>query len=77
VTITMYINGVQVLQVQDTGNYTFSDGHKYGPWTSGNPGIGFYDDQDNNWNIFGISSFGAQNLGTGVPSAPTNLRILG
>jgi hypothetical protein len=76
VTITMYINGSQVIQVQDTGNYTFSDGGRYGPWTSGSPGIGFYDNQDNNWNRFGFSSFTAQNLGTVSPSAPTNLRIV-
>lgn len=73
--ITMYINGAQVIQVQDSGNFTFSDGKKYGPWTSGNPGLGFYDNVDSNWNRFGFSSFSAQNLGTGVPSAPTNLRI--
>jgi hypothetical protein len=76
VIITMFINGVQKVQVQDTGNFTFSDGKKYGPWTSGSPGIGFYDNQDNNWNRFGFSSFTAQNLGA-APTAPTNLRISG
>jgi hypothetical protein len=76
-TITMYINGTQILQVQDTGNFTFSDGRKYGPWPSGGPGIGFYDNQDNNWNRFGFSSFTAQNLGTAAPSAPKNLKIVG
>ena len=77
VVITMFINGTQVLQVQDTGTYTFSDGRHYGPWTSGTPGIGFYDNVDSNWNTFGFSSFSAQNLGAGVPTAPTNLRIVG
>jgi hypothetical protein len=78
VIITMYINGSQVMQVQDTGNYTFSDGRKYGPWLSGNPGIGFYDSQDNNWSSFGFSSFTGQNLGTTTPAprAPTNVRII-
>jgi len=77
--ITMYINGSQVLQVQDTGNFTFSDGRRYGPWTSGSPGIGFYNNQDNNWSAFGFSSFTAQNLGTtppAAPRAPTNVRII-
>ena len=73
--ITMYINGAQILQVQDTGNFTFSDSRKYGPWTSGSPGIGFYNNQDSNWNRFGFSSFAAQNLGAGAPTPPTNLKI--
>jgi hypothetical protein len=78
VIITLYVNGSQVMQVQDTGNFTFSDGRKYGPWLSGNPGIGFYDSQDNNWSSFGFSSFTAQNLGTTTPAprAPTNVRII-
>ena len=59
VVITMYINGVQVLEVEDRGAYTFSDGKRYGPWTSGAPGIGFYDDVDNEWSAFGISAFSA------------------
>jgi hypothetical protein len=77
VTITMFINGSQVLSVQDTGNYTFSDGKRYGPWSSGNPGIGFYNNQDSNWNRFGFSSFTATDGGGGItaPAAPSNLRI--
>jgi hypothetical protein len=59
VVITMYINGGEVLKVEDRGNYTFSDGKRYGPWTSGAPGIGFYDDVDNEWSAFGLSSFSA------------------
>jgi len=59
VVITMYINQVLVLQVEDRGAYTFSDGKQYGPWTSGAPGIGFYDDVDDEWSAFGISSFSA------------------
>ena len=73
VTITAYVNGTQIMTVQDTGNFTFSDGRKHGPWTNGNPGIGFYDNQDNNWSYFGISSFTASDGGL---SAPTNLRIV-
>jgi hypothetical protein len=60
VVITMYINGIQVLQVEDRGEYTFSDGKRYGPWTSGAPGIGFYDDVDEEWSAFGISAFSAK-----------------
>jgi hypothetical protein len=74
-TITMFINGSQVLSVQDSGTFTFSDGRRYGPWTSGSPGLGFYDQTDNNWNRFGFSSFTASDGGNAAPSAPTNLRI--
>jgi hypothetical protein len=45
--ITVYKNGVQILQGTDS---TFM---------SGNPGIGFYDNSDSNWNTFGFSSFTA------------------
>jgi len=55
----MYINGVQVLEVKDRGTYKFTDGKSYGPWTTGAPGIGFYDDVDNEWSAFGISAFSA------------------
>lgn len=58
-TITMYKNGTQILQAIDTGQ-TCSPGGPAGPFTSGSPGIGFYDDQDSNWNQFGFSSFSAQ-----------------
>jgi hypothetical protein len=76
VTITMFINGTQVISVQDKGTFTFSDGKRYGPWAAGKPGIGFYDNQDSNWSQFGFSSFTASD-GTGQqpPSAPQNLRI--
>jgi hypothetical protein len=57
--ITMFINGVEVLKVEDRGTYKFSDGRSYGPWTTGAPGIGFYDDVDNEWSAFGISAFSA------------------
>ncbi len=59
VVITLYINGVQMLQVEDRGEYTFSDGKRYGPWTSGAPGIGFFDNVDKEWSAFGISAFSA------------------
>jgi hypothetical protein len=59
VVITVYINGAQIMQMADTGNCPFTDGKKYGPWTSGNPGIGFYITGDFNWNMFGWSSFTA------------------
>jgi hypothetical protein len=73
VTITAYLNGTQIMSVQDSGNFTFSDGKKYGPWTSGKPGIGFYNNQNTNWNYFGISSFAASDGGLATPK---NLRIV-
>jgi hypothetical protein len=66
VVITVYLNGAQVWQGEDTGNETFTDGKKYGPWTSGNPGIGFYGitgvgtvGGHDDWSAFGWSSFSA------------------
>jgi hypothetical protein len=61
--ITGYLNGIQIMQVSDTGNEG-GEGSDCGPgrpvFTSGSPGIGFYDDQnDNQWNTFGVSSFTA------------------
>jgi chitodextrinase len=76
VTITAYVNDTQIMTVQDTGNYIFSDGRKYGPWISGNPGIGFYGNQDSNWSDFGFSSFTATDSAstdTQAPSIPANL----
>ena len=56
--ITLYVNGVQILQASDTGA---SGGGfaAYGPWTSGNPGIGFFDNADSDWKSFGLASFTA------------------
>lgn len=61
--ITAYLNGVQIMQVSDTGNEG-GEGTDCGPgrpvFTSGSPGIGFYDNQnDNQWNYFGVSKFTA------------------
>jgi hypothetical protein len=67
VTITAYINGIQVMQVLDAGTCTFSDGKKYGPWISGNPGIGQYDSRDSDFRSFGWSSFSASD-GSSPPS---------
>jgi len=64
-TITASVNGVQIMQVNDSGQAG------WGPWTSGNPGIGFYDSQDNNWSYFGFSSFKA--TGGQGPAPPTGL----
>jgi hypothetical protein len=49
---------VQILQASDTGA---SGGGfaAYGPWTSGNPGIGFFDNADSDWKSFGLASFTA------------------
>jgi hypothetical protein len=62
VTLTAFINQTQVMRVQDTGSCTFSDGKKYGPWMSGNPGIGQYD-TDGSFNSFGWSHFSATDTG--------------
>ena len=64
VVITLYKNGVSILQAVDTGAAGGGFG-AYGPFPSGNPGVGFYDNHDNNWKDFGLSSFTA----TDDPSA--------
>ena len=56
--ITLYRNGALILEATDTGTAGGGFG-AYGPWTSGNPGIGFYDTQDDDWKHFGFSSFSA------------------
>ena len=56
--ITLYKNGAMILQATDSGTAGGGFG-AYGPWTSGNPGIGFYDNPDSNWKYFGFSSFSA------------------
>jgi hypothetical protein len=66
VIVTAYLNGSQIMTVQDYGNFTFSDGKKYGPWTGGAPGVGFYDNTDNNWGYFGFSSFTATDGASGI-----------
>ena len=57
--ITACLNGVQIMQVSDTGNEG-GEGTDCGAWrpvfTSGSPGIGSYDNRnDNQWNYFGVS----------------------
>jgi hypothetical protein len=61
--ITGYLNGVQIMQVSDTGNEG-GDGTDCGAgrpvFSSGAPGIGFYDDQDDKqWSYFGVVKFSA------------------
>jgi hypothetical protein len=54
VTITAYINGDPVMSAEDSGQAG------WGPWTTGSPGIGFFDDNgDRRWSDFGFSSFSA------------------
>jgi hypothetical protein len=56
--IVLYKNGTQILQAIDTG--AAGGGFEaFGPWISGNPGIGFFDNSDTNWKDFGFSSFSA------------------
>ena len=61
--ITGYLNGVRIMQVSDGGNEG-GEGTDCGRgrpvFTAGSPGIGFYDNQnDNKWNYFGVSTFSA------------------
>ena len=51
--VTVYLNGTQVLQATDS------------TYSTGSPGIGFYDDGDTNWTNFGFSNFSASNVGSG------------
>lgn len=55
-TITLLKNGIEVAQALDTGAAGGGFG-SFGPWTSGAPGIGFYDPSDSNWSDFGFISF--------------------
>jgi hypothetical protein len=49
-------------------------GGSAGPWTSGNPGFGFYNNADNNWSNFGLSSFTVSASSTSQsPAPPTGL----
>ena len=58
-TITVYKNGTQVLQATDS------------TYSTGSPGIGFYDSVDTNWTSFGFSHFSAMNVGDMVaPGQP-------
>lgn len=63
-TITLYINGSQVLQGKDS------------TYTSGSPGIGFFNDSSSGNSDFGFSSFTASDGDLSIPSPPKNLRIL-
>jgi hypothetical protein len=64
--ITLYKNGAQILQATDTGAAGGGFG-AYGPFLSGNPGIGFYgrpdisirEPHDPTWQDFGFSNFTA------------------
>jgi hypothetical protein len=65
--INLYQNGNLVATATDTGQ-NCSPGGAAGPWTFGNPGIGFYDSQDNNWSNFGFSNFSAQDNSSSSPN---------
>jgi hypothetical protein len=56
--ITLFRNQKKILEATDVGAAGGGFG-AYGPWTSGNPGIGFYDNHDRNWKDFGFSTFSA------------------
>jgi hypothetical protein len=72
-TITLSKNGTTILTVSDSGQ-NCSPGGAAGPFTSGSPGIGFYDSQDSNWSNFGFSSFSAASSSSAL-SAPTGLKV--
>ena len=70
-TITVYRNGSLVGNFCDDGKapngtnscngFIYSGpGGAAGPFTSGTPGIGFYNNSDSNWSNFGFSTFSAQ-----------------
>jgi streptogramin lyase len=46
------------LQAADSGAAKGGFG-AFGPWTSGNPGLGFFNPRENNWEEFGLPSFSA------------------
>jgi hypothetical protein len=70
--ITFFKNGKQILQATDSGRVGGGFG-AYGPWTSGNPGIGFYDTRDDNWRDFGFSSFSASDGNPAVKQTAQNV----
>jgi hypothetical protein len=59
--ITLFKNDKQVAQGFDTGAAGGGFG-PFGPWTSGSPGMGFYDQHDGDWKDFGFSSFSATDI---------------
>ena len=73
VTVTAYINGIQIMRLLDAGNCIFSDGKKHGPWASGNPGIGQYDSRDSDFRSFGWSSFSATDDSMSPPAGRAQL----
>ena len=58
VTFGLTVNGVQ--QVFTNCHCTNPSDSGAGAFLTGSPGIGFYDNQDSNWNYFGFSSFTAK-----------------
>jgi hypothetical protein len=67
VVITLYKNGEPVAMAVDTGAPGGGFG-AFGPWISGNPGIGFYDSEDDEWENFGFSSFSATDSSSDSPT---------
>lgn len=66
VAINLYVNNVLKATASDTGGTSIDcPGGAGGPFASGNPGMGFYDQADNNWSFFGFSAYTATD---GLPS---------
>jgi hypothetical protein len=60
VVVTMSKNGTPILQATDVGQ-SCKPGGSGGPFSAGNPGIGFYGDRDSDWSSFGFSAVSARN----------------
>lgn len=76
--LTLFVNGVQEVQVTDSGQST-SDcpGGAHAPFLTGNPGMGFYDNQENLWSEFGFSAYTATDGVSSITSAPArNLFVI-
>lgn len=71
--INFYKNGENIMQAIDTGAAGGGFG-AFGPWTSGNPGIGFYDNLDDRWRDFGLSSFRATDDSRAVAGSQVQTR---
>ncbi len=75
-TIKVYLNGSLTLTGTDHGTET-GPGTAAGPFTGGAPGIGFYNNIDSNWGIFGFSRFTAtDDTSAQGPAPPTSLNAI-
>jgi hypothetical protein len=66
VTLNYYLNGSLFTSATDNGSAYSGPGGAAGPWTTGSPGIGFFDNQDNLWSRFGMDNFSASDGSSSV-----------